>query len=118
MDATAAAGAALKRIAPGRFRLEGDLDLTTVAALARAGRQLAAGTETAPGPVEVDLGGVGRASSAAIALLLEWLEQAAAGGVKLEFRNWPEALVRIADFSNVDTLLGVHGPAQVGPPGA
>jgi phospholipid transport system transporter-binding protein len=113
LGATDAAGAALKRVAPGRFRVEGDLDLTTVAALARAGRQLAAGAETAPGPVEVDLSGV----SAAIALLLEWLEQAAAGGVRLEFRNWPEALVRIADFSNVDALLGVHGPPRIGPPG-
>jgi phospholipid transport system transporter-binding protein len=88
----------------GRFRVEGDLNLATVVPLAAAGRRLAA----AGAPVEVDLGGIGRGSSAAVALLLEWTDQVRRAGGSLHFTHWPEALVRIAEFSNVDGLLGVH----------
>jgi phospholipid transport system transporter-binding protein len=96
--------AELTETAPGRFRIDGDLSLSGVAALARTGRRLAA----AGGPVEVDLGGVGQGSSAAVALLLDWTDQVRRAGGTLRFTNWPEPLVRIADFSNVDGLLGIH----------
>lgn len=113
--------AALTDIAPGRFRLEGDIDLDAVATLVReTGRLLPVcpkggrwpwSTPVASGPpatVELDLGGIGQGSSAAVALLLEWTDQVERHGGRLVFRNWPAALARIADFSNVDGLLGIH----------
>ena len=96
--------AELIETAPGRFRVEGDLNLTTVAALARGGRRLAAGG----GAGEVDLGGIGQGSSAAVALRVEWTDPVRRAGGTLRFTQCPDALVRIADFSNVDRLLGIH----------
>ncbi|TVQ89855.1 MAG: STAS domain-containing protein [Chromatiaceae bacterium] len=104
----------MQAVARGRYHLCGDLDLAAVAGLARAGRLLA--TAAAAAPVEVDLGGVGRSSSAAVALLLEWTEQVRQRGGRLHFTNWPAALVRIAGLSNVDGLLGCDpGQQQAGP---
>jgi len=96
--------AELTETAPGRFRVAGDLNLQTVVPLAAAGRRLAA----SGGAVEVDLGGVRQGSSAGVALLLEWTDQVRRAGGELHFSHWPEPLVRIADFSNVDSLLGIH----------
>jgi len=87
-----------------RFRLEGDLYLGAVGPLAAAGARLAA----AGGDVELDLGGIGRSSSAGVALLLEWTEQVRRAGGELRFVNWPEPMVRIAGFSNVGRLLGIE----------
>lgn len=106
-------GACLQALGPGRYRLRGNLDLAGVAALARAGRLLAPGPSA--GPIEVDLSAVGRSSSAAVALLLEWSEQVRARAGELRYTGWPEALVRIAGLSNVDGLLGCgpeHHPDQ------
>jgi phospholipid transport system transporter-binding protein len=96
--------AELIETAPKHFRIEGDLNLATVPPLAAAGRRLA----EAGGAVEVDLGGIGQANSAAVALLLEWTDQVRRAGGSIRFSDWPESMVRIADFSNVDGLLGVH----------
>lgn len=118
--------AALTDIAPGRFRLEGNIDLAAVAALVRETSRLLPMRPngrrpwTAPvanhqvATVELDLGGIGQGSSAAVALLLEWTDQVQRNGGRLVFRNWPAPLVRIADFSNVDGLLGIH--AEPPPP--
>ncbi|MFP4063385.1 MAG: lipid asymmetry maintenance protein MlaB, partial [Halochromatium sp.] len=61
-----------------------------------------------PVEIQIDLGGVERSSSAAIALLLDWVAQAGRAGIELRFAHWPEALRRIAIFSNVDGLLGLE----------
>jgi len=102
----------LTEIGPRQFALEGSLSLSTVPALARQGtrllKALRSKPETEAVSVEIDLSGVKRSSSAGIALLLEWVEQAGRNGIELRFRNWPEALVRIATFSNVEELLGIE----------
>lgn len=113
--------AALTDTGPGRFRLDGDLDLAAVAALARETRRLlplrpkgprrwaeppASGRVT---DVLLDLGGVGQVSSAAVALLLEWTDQVRRNGGRLVIAGAPAPLVRIAGLSNVDELLGLGG---------
>jgi phospholipid transport system transporter-binding protein len=55
--------------------------------------------------VEIDLSGVEAANSAGLALLLEWLDMAHARGVCLTYRGIPDSLERIADFSNIRSLL-------------
>jgi len=95
--------ASLNQIGPRRWQLEGSLSLSSVADLAAEGERLAA----TGGRIELDLAGVHHSSSAAVALLLEWCEQIGAAGGQLQLLNCPEALRRIADFSNVDALLGL-----------
>jgi len=57
--------------------------------------------------LEVDLGGVRRANSAGLALLLEWLELAKKREISLRFRNLPESLTRLAVITNLTGLLPV-----------
>lgn len=99
---------ALVRVAPGVFRLEGDLDFASVVGLvALPTRLLAEATDDAV----IDLGGVGRANSAGLALLLEWLGQARARGRTLRFTNPPSSLLRLAELSNLDHLIGSSAAA-------
>lgn len=88
----------------GRWRLQGSLSLSSVAELAAEGRRLVEQI----GPVELDLAEVRYSSSAGVALLLEWQEQVHRAGGQLHLRNCPDALWRIADFSNVGGLLGIE----------
>lgn len=108
--------AELREVAPGRLAVSGRLDLESIPVLARRGRRLlrdAQARHAEPRVIEIDLGGVERASSAAIALLLDWAEQAAQADARIVFLNWPVALARIAEFSNVAGLLGLEAsPAK------
>ena len=95
--------AQLQRVAAGRWRLGGGLTLASVAELAAEGRRPAADG----GGVALDLADLDNSSSAGVALLLEWREQLHRRGVTLRLDNCPAALARIAEFSNVDGLLGL-----------
>lgn len=94
-------GATLSGTSPGRYRVDGDLDLTSVGLLAREGERLFA----ADPAVRIDLQGVGQANSAGLALLLEWLAQAQRRDQHLEIANLPESLARIAAITNLSGLL-------------
>lgn len=84
-----------------RFQLAGELGFDTVARLLHAGERA-----FAPHPaVEVDMAGVTRCDSAAVALLLEWVRQAEARGARLAFRNLPGSIHAIASISDVEQLL-------------
>jgi phospholipid transport system transporter-binding protein len=98
-------GAAIVSRGEGGFRVEGVLDFDSVAALAAEGDRLLAG----PGPLDVDLGGVHEANSAALVLLLEWLALARRRKLKLRFHHLPDSLVRLAALSNVSGLLNLAG---------
>ncbi|NEX15848.1 MAG: sulfate transporter [Halochromatium sp.] len=102
----------LREVSPGRLALEGALTLNTVPTLARQGARLLKALQSKAGNepirVEIDLSGIDRSSSAGIALLLDWVDQASRDGISLHFQHWPEALVRIAIFSNVEGLLGIE----------
>lgn len=57
-------------------------------------------------PDAIDLGGVERIDSSALALLLECRAAANAAGRSIEFRNPPETLRTIARLTQVEELLG------------
>lgn len=96
-----AAAAKLSALGEGRFALEGELVFATVRALDRAARKAFDGAAQ----VEVDLAGVTRCDSAALALLLEWTGRAKRAGTGLRFRALPASLLSIAAISEVDELL-------------
>lgn len=57
-------------------------------------------------PDEIDLAGVERIDSSALALLLECRANANAAGQRIEFRNPPDTLRTIARLTQVAELLG------------
>ncbi len=102
----------LTETGPGQFALSGSLTLSKIPTLARQGRRLLKTvrrrSQGEPVSVEIDLGAIERSSSAGIALLLDWVDQAGRDGIGIQFRRWPEALARIAALSNVAGLLGIE----------
>jgi phospholipid transport system transporter-binding protein len=80
--------------------LEGALTLGTVSGLASAVRdQLRQGARV------VDFRGVTEVDSAAVALALEWLRQAAETKAALRFANLPVAMQNLAKLYGVSELL-------------
>lgn len=57
-------------------------------------------------PAEIDLSGVERADSSALALLLEWRAWAERAGRPIRFVQVPRALCIMASLSQVEGLLG------------
>jgi len=85
--------------------ISGELSFASVTkALDAARAALAAAGE---GPFEVDLGGVTRADSAALALLLELSREARAAGRELKCLGAPEQLRRLAGFFGVTEVLAL-----------
>ena len=80
------------------LRLEGTLRAADAAALFD-------GLPVADGPVRLDLSDVEAVDSAGLALLLEWQQRLEQSGGALVIVAPPEALVRLARISGVDTLL-------------
>jgi phospholipid transport system transporter-binding protein len=85
----------------GDYRVEGDLSFATVADASKAMERLF----TQGGRFRFDLAGVGRADSAGVALLLEWLRQARDANAALHYVHLPEPLRAIARVSGVEALL-------------
>lgn len=94
-------GAELVDLGDGRFEIRGALDFASVGVLLSKGVAAFGGRRE----VVLDLQGVTRSNSAALALLLEWLDHGRAQGFDLRFANLPDSLVAIARMSNVDALL-------------
>jgi len=93
--------ARIEAAGPGVFRVSGVLDFASVGRLEAAARPLLSGAADAV----VDLGGVERANSAALALLLEWVDQARRARRRLRFQGVPAGVLEIAKVSNVADLL-------------
>jgi phospholipid transport system transporter-binding protein len=93
---------ALRDSGGGRYRLEGAVTLATVTELRGAGLRAFA---RAPGSIEVDLSGVGRADSGGLALLVDWLAWARSAHRVLKFSAPPAALLALARLSDVEELL-------------
>ena len=98
-------GARLITVGPGRLRVEGVLDFSTVNDLVKE----AVALFPASGRLRIDLAGVESANSAGLALLLEWLVQARSRRLDLRYLNLPDSLERIAAFSNLGPLLPTTG---------
>jgi len=99
---TPVVAARLIRVGAGRWRVDGDQGQAQVADLAAQAPPAAEA-----GHLSLDLGGVGRANSAAVALLLEWQARLRACDNYLTLLNVPPSLHRLAALSNVDGLLGL-----------
>ncbi|QOC21432.1 STAS domain-containing protein [Wenzhouxiangella sp. AB-CW3] len=88
--------------------LSGDLTMKEVPATwQRLSRKL---------PDELDLSGLDRIDSSALALLLECRAAADTAGRDIVFRNPPETLRTIARLTQVEALLGWNGAGDEGVP--
>jgi len=83
--------------------VHGELDFDSVAALLNATDPQFA---TDP-PTRVDLGGVSRANSAGVALLVEWLILTRRHDQELAFINVPAQMQAIIALADLDTLLSL-----------
>lgn len=109
------AQAGLQEIAPGRWRVSGILDFAAVSALAAEGERLMrAASRRGLERLSIDLSGIESANSAALALLVEWLEQACRRGLELVYVQPPQPLMRLARLSNLDGLLPLATHPQGG----
>lgn len=93
---------ALEQAGEGRFRLNGDLDFTSVPPLLNAGATLFASSAS---NVVVDLSGVRRTTSVGLALMLEWKRHAHRVSKTVEFQNVPQQMKAMATVSGLDTIL-------------
>ena len=78
------------------------MTLETVTSLRSAGLRA---FEHAQGDIEVDLSGVGRTDSGALALFVDWLAWAQTARRVLRFTSPPSALLALARLSDVEDLL-------------
>ncbi len=91
----------LTNTGPGEFTLSGDLDFATVDQIFREGeRQFPAHPL-----VRIDMAAVGKANSAGLALLLEWVDRARRRDQRMEILHLPDSLARLAAITNLAGLL-------------
>ena len=84
----------------GRYQVSGPLTFDTVLDLLSMSADWGARRD----PLVVDLAGVGRADSAGLALLIEWLRAARAAGRPLTFVHVPrklQTLIEVSDLAGV-----------------
>lgn len=99
----------LRTPGPGRIALAGMLTFGNVGELWRRSAEVLGAA--AEGRLEIDLGGITRADSAGLALLVSWLAAARERGIELGYAGVPARLRAIAHISEVDALLGGNGAA-------
>lgn len=89
----------------GRFQISGELSFNTVNALLAESRStLFVNSAT---QLDIELGGVSRADSAGLALLIEWMRMARDHDKALCFHHLPEQLLAIARAGELEQLLPV-----------
>jgi len=88
----------------GRLAVSGEVDFAGAAAMAEAGSQWLA-EQPAGSEVVFDLQGVGRVSSAALSVLLEWMRQARDAEVTVSAVYLSASLRRLTRVAELDTLL-------------
>jgi len=88
----------------GTVQVSGELTFSTVTALNRQADKLFASKS---GDLTIDLGGVSRADSAGLALLIEWMRWAHQRGIGLRFHRMPGQMRTIAAASDLDPILSL-----------
>ncbi|HVV98561.1 MAG TPA: STAS domain-containing protein [Rhodanobacteraceae bacterium] len=93
----------IERIDASSVRLSGEI------AFANAGDAVARTSEifSGNGDIAIDLGGLSRADSATLGVLLIWAATAAVRGVRLRFTNAPAGLKALAHLCDTEPLLGL-----------
>ena len=84
-----------------RFHVQGDMTFSSVKNLLQRSNELFSSIEA----LEVDLSQVDHADSAGLALVLEWMAQAAERNARIVFTGIPESMVSIARLCHVESLL-------------
>jgi len=84
------------------LRREGELSFATVPAIVAQGAKMVAQCSRR---VVIDLGGVERADSAGLALLVEWMRVARGRRKSIVFREIPEQMLALARVSELDRIL-------------
>jgi phospholipid transport system transporter-binding protein len=85
---------------PGYFIVDGDLTFSAMDKKTVKSFAFLAGQKE----ITIDLGGVGNADSAGLALMLEWIKIARGKKILLKFRNIPQQLLNLAKLSGIDQL--------------
>lgn len=88
----------------GNLAVSGEVDFDVAAALASAGREWLA-EQPAGGRVRFDLQGVGRVSSAALSVLLDWTRGARRAGLDVSAVSLSAPLARLTAVASLDDLL-------------
>jgi phospholipid transport system transporter-binding protein len=101
------AGVQIGESAPGRITVSGELTFATAREARQLGMLVLEGSRA--DRIAVDCSGVGRADSAGLAVLLDWLAWSRRRSRPLAFENLPASLVAIARISEVDELLTATG---------
>ena len=86
----------------GTVRVSGPLTFDTVEAVRAAARTGMGPERWREGTLTFDLGGVGPADSAGLALLVAWQRAALRAGGRIHFRGTPPALRAVAGLCGVD----------------
>ncbi|MEW8029503.1 MAG: STAS domain-containing protein [Candidatus Thiodiazotropha sp.] len=84
-----------------RFHVQGDMTFSSVKDLLQRSNELFSVVQE----FEVDLSRVDHADSAGLALVLEWIAQAAERNARIVFTGIPESMVSIARLCQVESLL-------------
>ncbi len=87
----------------GRWRIDGEIDFTTVMRLRQLGDKEIG--NASHGQLYVDLSSVTNSNSAGIALMFAWQRKANLLGKKISFENIPPSLLRIAKVCGALELI-------------
>jgi phospholipid transport system transporter-binding protein len=93
----------IDRIDASNVRVAGEIAFANAAHAVARTSELFAGA----GDVTIDLGGLARADSATLGVLLIWTAAAAMRGVRFRFTNAPAGLKALAHLCDVEPLLGL-----------
>ena len=96
------ANARLERRDAYTYFVRGPMTFDSVSDLWSGSRELFSASDS----VQIDLSEVSRTDSAGLALLVQWLREAAGRGGSVRFSNLPSQLLAIADASNLERLIG------------
>lgn len=97
----AAAACRVELAVDGRIAVTGELVFATVGAARVQALRLFSQARA----MRVDLGGVSKADSAGLALLIEWMREARRRHQNVHFEHIPDGLRVIAELSDVESLL-------------
>ena len=85
------------------LKLSGPVDFTTVAGLEIKGLSVIENTDRQK--LQVDLSGITKGDSSALALLLSWQRAAVHGEIRLTFTGWSPELTQLATLCNINELF-------------
>ena len=91
--------------APNRLKVEGTIDFANTPAILAASEPLLRKGFAQSDAVTIDMGAVKAVQSPGIALMLEWKRLAAEQQKKLTFSQTPPSLVRLAEISELKSIL-------------